>query len=199
MPPHANPGAPHTAYAVVTRRAEVLQQIERMKQADLRMDVIDIPELCLRNIAVLLPQDADGVAFLHFTEDSGYLTITRKGVLHLTRRLDAGRRALQSAASDDFAMQDLVGGIALDVQRSLDYYESHYDCRPVRQIVLGPGAGLDALPTALTEHLGLAVERIEIEDLFSLEDEISSDEQGGCLIAVGAALRQDQAALSEAR
>ena len=199
MPPHANRGAPHTAYAVVTRRAEVLQQIEIMKKADLRMDVIDIPELCLRNIAVLLPQDADGVALLHFAEDCGYLTITRKGVLHLTRRLDAGRRALESAASDDFAMQDLVGGIALDVQRSLDYYESHYDCRPVRQIVLGPGAGLDALPAALTEHLGLSVERIDFEDLFSLEDEISSEEQGGCLIAVGAALRQDRAALREAR
>lgn len=199
MPPHANPGAPHTAYAVVTRREEVVQQIELMKQAELRLDVIDIPELCLRNIAVLLPQDADGVAFLHFTEDSGYLTITRKGILHLTRRLDAGRRALESAASDDFAMQDLVGGIALDVQRSLDYYESHYDCRPVRQIVLGPGAGLDALPAALTEHLGLSVERIDLGDLFSLEDEISSEEQGGCLIAVGAALRQDQAAKDEAR
>ena len=199
MPPHANPGAPHTAYAVVTRRSEVLQQIELMKQAELRMDVIDIPELCLRNIAVLLPQDADGVAFLHFTEDCGYLTITRKGVLHLTRRLDTGRRALEGAASDDFAMQDLVGGIALDIQRSLDYYESHYDCRPVRQIVLGPGAGLDALPAALTDHLGLSVERIDFEDLFSLEDEVSSEDQGGCLIAVGAALRQDQAAQIEAR
>ncbi len=199
MPPHANPGAPHTAYAVVTRRAEVLQQIELMKRAELRMDVIDIPELCLRNIAVLLPQDTDGVAFLHFAEDCGYLTITRKGVLHLTRRMDTGRRALESASSDDFALQDLVGGIALDVQRSLDYYESHYDCRPVRQIVLGPGAGLDALPATLTEHLGLSVERIGFEDLFSLEHEVSSEEQGDCLIAVGAALRQDQAAQDEAR
>ena len=96
-------------------------------------------------------------------------------------------------------MQDLVGGIALDVQRSLDYYESHYDCRPVRQIVLGPGAGLDALPAGLTEHLGLSVERIDFDELFRLENEISSEEQGGSLIAVGAALRREQAALSEAR
>ncbi len=198
MPPHANPGAPQTGYAVVTRRTEVLEQIELMKRADLRMDVIDIPELCLRNIAVRLPQDAEGVAFLHFTEDCGYLTITRNGVLHLTRRLDTGRRALEAAASDDFAMQDLVGGIALDVQRSLDYYESHYDCRPVRQIVLGPGAGLDALPAGLTEHLGLSVEWIVFEQLFKLDDEISPEEQGGCLIAVGAALRQERVAQSEA-
>lgn len=194
MPPHSNPGAPHTAYAVVTRRAEVLQQVEFMEQADLRMDVIDIPELCVRNIAVLLPQDADGVAFLHFTEDCGYLTITRKGVLHLTRHLDTGRRALAAVASDDFTLQELIGGIALEIQRSLDYYESHYDCRPVTQIALGPGAGLDTLPAALTEHLGVTVRSIDLQDLFSLEDEISPEEQGGCLLAVGAALRADQAA-----
>jgi MSHA biogenesis protein MshI len=194
MPPHSNPGAPHTAYAVVTRRAEVLQQIELMKQADLRMDVIDIPELCVRNIAVLLPEDADGVAFLHFTEDCGYLTITRKGVLHLTRHLDTGKRALAAAAADDFTLQELVGGIALEIQRSLDYYESHYDCRPVTHIALGPGAGLDALPATLTEHLGVTVQGIDLQDLFSLEDEISAEEQGGCLLAVGAALRTDRAA-----
>ena len=194
MPPHSNPGAPHTAYAVVTRRAEVLQQIELMKQADLRMDVIDIPELCVRNIAVLLPQDADGVAFLHFTEDCGYLTITRKGVLHLTRHLDTGKRALAAAAADDSTLQELVGGIALEIQRSLDYYESHYDCRPVTHIALGPGAGLDALPATLTEHLGVTVQGIDLQDLFSLEDEISAEEQGGCLLAVGAALRTDGAA-----
>jgi MSHA biogenesis protein MshI len=194
MPPHANPGAPHTAYAVVTQRAEVLRQVDAMQQADLMMDVIDIPELCVRNIAVLLRQDVDGVAFLHFAEECGYLTITRKGVLHLTRHLDTGRRAIEAALSDDFTLQELVGGIALEVQRSLDYYESHYDCRPVTQIALGPGAGLDALPAAMTEHLGLAVEMVTFEDLFSLENEISAERQGISLLAVGAALRAGQAA-----
>jgi MSHA biogenesis protein MshI len=193
MPRHANPGNAPIAYAVVTRRAEVLQQIELMKQADLRMDVIDIPELCIRNIAVLLPRDADGVAFLHFIEDCGYLTITRKGVLHLTRRLDTGRRAL-AASTDEFTLQERIAGIALEVQRSLDYYESHYDCRPVTEITLGPGADLDTLPAALTEHLGLTVNQIRLDELFSLEDDIPADQQGQCLLAVGAALRSDQSA-----
>jgi MSHA biogenesis protein MshI len=189
MPPHSNPGAPHTGYAVVTRRDEVMQQIETMQRADLTMDVIDIPELCVRNVAVMLPEDKDGVAFLHFTEDCGYLTITRQGVLHLTRHLDAGRRALADAKSDEFTMQELVNGIALEVQRSLDYYESHYDCRPVTQIVLGPGADLEELTSGLTQNLGVNVRTVEFEDLFSLEQDIPLDVQGNCLLAVGAALR----------
>ena len=194
MPRHANPGNAPIAYAVVTRRSEVLQQIELMKRADLQMDVIDIPELCIRNIAVLLPQDADGVAFLHFTENCGYLTITRKGILHMTRRLETGRRELAAASADDFALQERIAGISLEVQRSLDYYESHYDCRPVTEITLGPGADLDTLPAALTEHLGLTVNQIRLDELFSLEDDIPADQQGQCLLAVGAALRSDQSA-----
>jgi MSHA biogenesis protein MshI len=194
MPRHANPGSAPVAYAVVTRRTEVLQQIELMKRADLQMDVIDIPELCIRNIAVLLPQDEYGVAFLHFTENCGYLTITRKGILHMTRRLETGRRALAAASTDEFALQERIAGISLEIQRSLDYYESHYDCRPITEITLGPGADLDTLPAALNEHLGFAVNQINLDDLFTLEDDLSTEQQGDCLLAVGAALRSDQPA-----
>jgi len=197
MPRHANPGSAPVAYAVVTRRSNVLREIELMEQADLSLDVIDIPELCIRNIAVKLPQDADGVAFLHFTDDCGYLTITRKGVLHLVRRLETGRRDLL-ASGDDFSLQERIAGISLEVQRSLDYYESHYDCRPVTEIVLGPGGDLNPLSAALTEHLGLAVNQIDLGDLFHLEDDVSAEEQGGCLLAVGAALRFEQTALQVA-
>jgi len=194
MPRHANPGNTPIAYAVVTRKTEVLQQIERMKNADLRMDVIDIPELCIRNIAALLPQDEHGVALLHFTEECGYLTITRRGVLHMMRRLDTGRTELIDASGDEFGLQERISGIALEIQRSLDYYESHYDCRPVGEIILGPGFDLQPLSESLAEHLGLTVSPLVFDDLFQMEEAISSEEQGSCLLAVGAALRADAAA-----
>jgi len=194
MPRHANPGHAPIAYAVVTRRANVQQQIDLMKQTDLHLDVIDIPELCIRNIAVMLPHDAAGAAFLHFAEDCGYLTITREGVLYLTRHLETGRRALAAASSDAFALQERIAGIALELQRSLDYYESHYDCRPVTEVTLGPGADLDGLPDALSEHLGLTVKQIDLNALFKLEDATSPGDQGNSLLAIGAALRSGRSA-----
>jgi len=191
MPRHVNRANAPVAYAVVSRRAEILQQIDLMRQADLRLDVIDIPELCMRNISVLLPQDDVGVAFLHFTDDCGYLTITQKGVLHLVRRLESGRRDLTAADNEAFILQERIAGISLEVQRSLDYYESHYDCRPVSEIILSPGVDLEALPESLTDQLGLSVSRMALDDLFTLENDISAAEQGRCLLAVGAALRTD--------
>lgn len=194
MPLHANPGTKPTAYAVVSHRSEILHQIEFVANAGLQMDVIDIPELCMRNIAALLPQDQDGVAFLHLTENCGYLTITRQRVLHLIRRIETGRRALAEVADDEFTLQERVAGISLEVQRSLDYYESHFDCQPIRELVVGPGAGLDMLPAALTQTLGLNVSRVEIGKLCNMENDISPEEEGNCLLAVGAALRMHEAA-----
>ena len=191
MPRHANAGSMPTAYAVVARSAAVLKQIEVMQQADLPMDVIDIPELCMRNIAARLPQDEDGVAFLHLAEGCGHLVVTRKGVLHIIRRIDIGRRGLDEAAGEALMLQDRIGAIALEVQRSLDYYESHYDCRPITELVLGPGNWPDALPAALTQNLGLSVSRVNLEDLCNMEEELSLEDQGHCLLAVGAALRTD--------
>lgn len=189
MPPHANAASPAVAYAVVSPKTEILGEIERMKRADLRMDVIDIPELCVRNVAVCLPQDDDGVAFLHFTDDAGYLTITRRGVLHLLRRIETNRRDFVDDDGDTFAHQERVSSICLEVQRSLDYYESHYDCQPVSELVIGPGAGLNALITAMQEQLGINVSGLDFNDLFDLEGELSIEEQGDCLLAIGAALR----------
>ncbi len=193
MPRHTNSANMRPGYAVVSRNDDVLQQIELVKQADLRMDVIDIPELCIRNIAVRLPQDRDGVAFMHLVEDCGFLTVTRQGVLHLVRRIDTGNRLLAEAAGDRFMLQERIAGIALEVQRSLDYYESHYDCQPITEIVLGPGPAVDTLATALAEQLGLTVSPLRLEDLFRMESELSAEEQGSCLLAVGAALRSDPA------
>ncbi len=194
MPLHSNAGSKPSAYAVVSQRTEILHQIERMENAGLSMDVIDIPELCMRNIAMLLPQDKDGVALLYLAENCGYLTITRKGVLHLMRRIETGRNSLAEAADDEFLFQERVAGVSLEVQRSLDYYESHFDYRPIANLAICRGADLETLPAAMAEHLGLVVSQIQLGDFFHLENEISMADEGHCLLAIGAALRVEETA-----
>ena len=191
MPPHANTASPQTAYAVVSPKTGILDEIERMRRADLHMDVIDIPELCVRNVAISLPQDNDGVAFLHVTEDFGYLTITRRGVLHLLRRIETSRSEFAGHDSGDSEFQDRVASISLEVQRSLDYYESHYDSQPVSELVIGPDSGLDSLTGAMQEQLGISVAQLDFSDLFEMAADITAEDQGSCLLAIGAALRTE--------
>lgn len=205
-------------YAVAARRQSIRQHIDLVHGSGLTLDVIDIPELCTRNIATLLPQDNFGVAFLHFTQTHGILTITRKGVLYMIRRIDKGRSAIDAAVTGEFAAADLdssgeldilrmpdeedpfagdysraelVSNIVQEIQRSLDFYDTHYENEPINELVLSPGSNIGGLAKSLNEHLGLAVSSLNLNRLFEMQTELSSHEQNACLLAIGAALRSE--------
>ena len=181
IPSPANAAAKPMVYAVVAHRGEIRSHVEEIGAARARIDVIDIPELCVRNLAVRLPQDEYGVAFLHFNDDFGYLTITRGGVLYMIRRIE-----LQNDAPTEQLQE-----IALEIQRSLDYYESQFDCPPVSELVLGPGDNSESLATSLAGNLGIAVTVLDLATLFAMDAGLSQRDQQDCLIALGAALRDD--------
>ena len=207
-------------YAVAARRRSIQEHIELFKSANLPLDVIDIPELCQRNVATLLPQDEHGVAFLHFTQNRGILTITRQGVLYLVRRIEKGHGAINAASTGEFAVadlepsneldflrepdeypqgddlsrSDLVSTIVSEIQRSLDFYDSHYDCPAVSELILSPGSNFGGLAKALNDQLGLAVSSLNLNRLFEMQSEMSSQEQSACLLAIGAALRTESLA-----
>jgi len=224
MPEQSTSDAKPMAYAVATRRSSIQEHTELLHGAGFSLDVIDIPELCTRNIATLLPQDADGVAFFHFTETHGILTVTRQGVLYLIRRIDIGRRAMKSASTVDITSTDLessavleiqrspgdydgysgltadstrtelVSAIVLEIQRSLDYYESHFDGGPPTELVLSPDSDIGGLAKSLNKQLGLTVSNLDLNKLFEIQSALSLVEQGACLLAVGAALRSESLA-----
>ena len=194
MPEQSNRGQKPMLYVVAARRASVQRQVELLDNAGLGLDVIDIPELCIRNVAALLPQDAHGVAFLHIAEDHGILTITQQGVLYVIRHIEIGRRSFDEAEQLYGGHSELLSGISLEVQRSLDYYESHYDRKPITDLVLGPGPEFAALPSFLSEQLGLNVHLLDLGELFEMTTPVPADQQASCLLAVGAAMRAEAVA-----
>src|SRR5262245_7506565 len=78
-------------YAVAARSAAV-QRVSGLISAYARgFDVIDIPELCQRNLSALLPQDPKGVALLTLADKFAQLVLTRESTLYLTRRIEFTR------------------------------------------------------------------------------------------------------------
>jgi MSHA biogenesis protein MshI len=159
-------------------------------------DVVDVPELCLRNLSAVLPQDERGVALLAFSEHFAHLLLTRAGVLYLTRRIDLNRnRELHDRAPGGEQSSEIdAAGLALELQRSLDYYESFYDQPPITDLVLAPAdARVRRLATTLAGEISLQVELFDPERLFQIADGIEIDTRWNGLIALGAALRSDSA------
>ncbi|MEM9057438.1 MAG: hypothetical protein AAGD86_08175 [Pseudomonadota bacterium] len=192
MPDQANQAHRPMVYAVAAKQQSVQRQVELADRAGLRLDAIDIPEMCLHNVALCLPHADAGVAFVHFADDYGTLVLSRAGVLYLIRRIDTGLAAIRSASADAMMLGNAVSGIALELQRSLDYFESHYDQRPIMNIVVGPGTP-DGFTTRLGDELGAAVSALDLNEVLHARPPVPDELQPLMLTAVGAALRRPKA------
>lgn len=191
IPALANQTSRPMIYAVAADPALVERRVESVTGAGLRLDAIDIPEMCLRNIAAFLPEESQGVALLHLEEEHGTLILSRGGVLYLIRRIDTGLRAVRALCDGELSLGDVASDIALEVQRSLDYFESHYDQRPITRIVLGPGVP-SSFPAMLGEQLGLSVVPLDLNSILEVSEPIPVEQQSAVILAVGAALRSNK-------
>jgi MSHA biogenesis protein MshI len=182
---------------VVAARSDAVQRIVSLINPRVRgFDVIDIPELCLRNLSALLPQDERGVALLAMGENFAHLVLTRQGVLYLARRIELGRRHESDHGATSANIPFDIHALALELQRSLDYYESHYDQAPIADLVVAAGDNrADELAVALTKETGLTAAALDIQEIFEVMDGIEPDCHWPALVAMGAALRVDRAAL----
>ncbi|HEX5048811.1 MAG TPA: hypothetical protein VFX89_16985 [Gammaproteobacteria bacterium] len=188
MPAHARGGPRKMLYAVTAKADIVKQQVELVGSSGLELDVIDIPELCLRNVAALLEADDRGAALLYLGDRRSTLLLVRQGILYLARHVETGVAALAEAGE---LKRDLLAGLALEVRRSLDYFESHYEQSAIAQLY---ASGLDAADREqLAQELGAAVRDVELAALFDTNARLSPDVLRRCLPAVGAALRDEAA------
>ncbi len=195
-------------YVVAARTATVRRHIDRLEAAKVRLDVIDIPELVLRNVAAILPEDQSGVGLLQLGRTSGTLALTRQGDLYLSRALDLGldqllaeRPGEADATGDGFELeaapldgsQRLFDSIVLEVQRSLDYYESHFALPPVSALVIAPlERPVPHLVGHLARNLGIPVRLMDVAALLETDVPLDDAVQARCLRAIGAALRQEE-------
>ena len=118
---------------VVAKTAVVQERASLLESAGAELDVIDIPELALRNIAASLPDDAGGQAMLYFGASRGLITLTRDSTLYLARSMEFGWQQLGDSP-------ELVERLALELQRSMDYYDRHFQQAPITRLTLCPSA-----------------------------------------------------------
>jgi MSHA biogenesis protein MshI len=171
MPRHAR-GGPHRMMYAVTAKADVVKrEIERIEGAGLKLDVVDIPELSLRNIATLLESEQRGAALLYLSERRSTLLLVRQGVLYLTRYIETGVATLAEA----------------------DFFVLNYEQSSIQQVHV---SGLEAADReTIARDLSLAVREVDLATLFETDDALPQDLQRLCMPAIGAALRKDPVTL----
>ncbi|MEA2079623.1 MAG: hypothetical protein U9P00_07165, partial [Pseudomonadota bacterium] len=119
----------------------------------------------------------------------GLITLTRDATLYLARSMDIGYRQL-------LATPDLVDRLALELQRSMDYYDRHFQQAPITSITLCPlPEALPQLAEQLEQQVGIPARELEPEDIVEVREPVDAEQFAKCVLAIGAALRTEPAQL----
>lgn len=190
LPEDSARGTSRMAYAVVAQRSIITQIIAQAKAAQLNLQAIDIPELCLRNVAQACGDTKRGIALVKLGQGGGSLQIIRDGNLYLSRQF--------SLAFNAGLLDDLPGdALVLELQRSLDYFERQMRQTPPSNVYLcGENVTADKLTPEIRNSLAVKIELFNIESGIQLGENAQQHSLSLCLLALGAALREDAAGMA---
>lgn len=178
-------------FAVVAPSAVVGERMALFQRAKAPLEAIDIPEMAVRNVAALFEEANRGLAFLAINENESLLSITFRGELYLSRRIETSAGAL--AKADAERRSQLLERLALELQRTLDNFDRQYGFISVSRLLVAAEHDCPATTAALAENLYLptqAADLAQVLDFDALPELRSPERQAQALLAIGAALRE---------
>ena len=182
-------------FAVAAKNEAIAAAVKPFNDADIALEVIDIPELAQRNLAQLLEPEGRGLALLAFDESGGMLTFTSGGELYQYRHIDISLANLTGASPEQ--RQGLYDRVVLELQRSLDNFDRQFRHVAVAKVMVTPVPGADDMRDYLATNLDVPVALIHLSEIMDFPHipELHEDaRQAQCLQMIGAAMREDAAA-----
>ena len=151
---------------VVSKKATVRDWMRRYRDARVDLSAIDVPELALRNLAVL-GAGLDARAFMHLGLDSTHLIIVWQGELCSFRQLDMSGAQYAAASPDQRA--EMADRLALEVQRTADSFARQFHTADLSGLDVSSVAALDDLLERLPNLVSLRVAGFRIDEKMDVE------------------------------
>lgn len=186
LPADGNRASKKMVYVVVAERERIESLVELVHESGLTLASIDIGEMALRNIALVKQGDEEagrGIAMVRIVEGGGSVSIFREGNLYLSRQF--------KLAYKGGLLDDLPGdALALEVQRSLDYYERQMGLAPPAVLYVGgENISEDKITIDIKRSMTVPVEFLELADQFELPEKEDDSLMQVCLGALGGVYR----------
>ena len=210
IPGQKERGRTPLVYVTAVEKDFIKQRVKLLEEESFEVSSIDIAELVMRNISALLPEDQQGVALLKVDAEKSLMTLTQDASLYLARNIDVGYSSLTDTTNKSIlgedsneadgltfeeglppAQQRALDAIVLEVQRSLDYYESHFAKTAINSLVIAPlPYEIPGMIKHLASALGLQVRLLDLNVMLDVKTPMSNEQQAHCFFAIGAALRE---------
>ena len=178
-------GRPAQVNVVVSKSALIQEVVDVINQSALELESIDIVDLAIRNIANQISENNDRpIAVLYLRSGAGMMVLTKGDEVYLSRHFDFSSQALNEPSQQNTIIQQL----ALEVQRSFDYFESQMGQVPPQTIYLiGPSPNLP-LTNMLGGSIAANAELLDLSTLFG-ESKVCGLNEINTFAAMGSALR----------
>jgi MSHA biogenesis protein MshI len=172
LPQDAYRGRMDMAFAAVIDRSCIEQLVKWAQQQQLYLSEITIPELSiLQLVAAMEPETSVGV--LRLDNKEGVFYLFQQGGLYMTRAIGVG--------TDDLGLSDTQDGeltletdsrlenLALEVQRSMDYFESQLGMGSVGQIwaMVPDDIEMDTVLPELEQAVNTPIRTLALDSAFN--------------------------------
>ena len=186
LPQHSDRGESRMVFALVARRSEVQRVLDTVTAAGLQPIAVEVRESALRNLTARIPDEAGGTATIHLDRDDGIILLTHDQGLYLARRLESGSNRLAEGGTLE------LESVALELQRSLDYYERQLASAPAARALVAP-TPMDRGPLIdyINTNLNIAASALELSHVLTVDCEAEPDAQARAALAAGGALRAE--------
>lgn len=185
LPDDAYRGRTPMAYCAVLAEERMQALAGWVEAAGLRLASIDIPEMALRNLGLLVGAEGQNLAVLKLHEHDGLISVQHGRDLYMARRIEKGVASRGEGGAQ----------LALEVQRSLDYFDSQLGKGNISRLLLLPLAqDGEELLAELGQQLSVRVQGLSLDQAFADSPLLALPpaQQAPFLPAIGAALRQEQ-------
>jgi len=184
VPARAVASPSRSLYVVAARAGAVRELVDRLFAAGLDIGAIDIVEMALRNLALADSGEDERLVTLYLERDRGVIVLSRGATLYFTRQLDLGYAGVGGP--------EVNARLSLEIQRSLDYCDSHLDFGRPSRIAAVPFHGADAdFLDAISADIGLPASYFDLARIVAMP-ELVEEFTPTDWIALGGALRVEE-------
>lgn len=180
---------------VACRKSIVQRHVDQLHSAKLALSTIDIAELSARNLLSQQAEQHEGLALLNLWGDYARISLYLNNNLYLSRSSSIGLNSLahifENEHIDDASLL-VLDSLALELQRTFDYYESHSRQAPIQQLFIQTNSTFSSkLAELIQQRTGINTQTINIDSLLQNDSKNANSLPSRCLSAIGGALRKE--------
>ncbi|MDM7322532.1 MAG: hypothetical protein P3W87_004445 [Gammaproteobacteria bacterium] len=180
-------GRERIGYCAVARLSQMRALRDAIKASGMALTAIDINDMVLHYLLARFQPGEENSALLFMGAQESRVIVARSDRLYLFRISNIGAHHFAEGTNLDLGR---VEGLVLEIQRTLDFYDSHFTDPPPRQIWLAPEwPFIPHLTRQLGDQLRLPVHEIVLAEAFEGTQRLSGQPVDLACLALGAVLR----------